>query len=161
MREATIADIPAIIRLWRMFYEEALFQICRIPFNAESVLETVANISNKGIVFVAEIDDRIVGVIMGMILPFGWNKNYILAMEAIWYVEKEYRGNLLGVKLLDSFEEAGKEKGATHIAMGHMEYMDGKTRKPILSDKGWITTSQYYRKKGYKIMEQHYIKELK
>ncbi len=162
LRKANINDVISIVYLWKLFYEESFYQICKIPFDNYSTVETVTNMVNNPsfIALVAEIEEEIVGVIIGTILPFSWNKNYFLSIEAIWYVKKEYRGNSIGIRLLEEYENISRSKGATHIEMGHMEYLDDQTRKPILDSKRWITTGEYYKKKGFKIMEQHYIKEI-
>ena len=94
---------------------------------------------------VAEIDNRVIGVIAGF--P---GENLVdgtpIFQEAIWYVLPDYRR--YGIKLLKEFEKLIKEKGFNRMVIAQM----GNLKFDKLR--------HFYERIGYTMMEVQYIKEL-
>lgn len=68
------------------------------------------------------------GVILGVLYPLFYNPDILVAQELGWWVEPEYRGTSLGIKLLKDFEKKAKELGAKKIIMF---YLDAQTPDKI------------------------------
>jgi GNAT superfamily N-acetyltransferase len=69
-----------------------------------------------------------------------------MAVETFWFVHPDHRGQ--GLSLLVEFEKWGKREGCQTLAMIHM--VDS------FPDK----LETLYRRRGYKLIEKHYLKEI-
>lgn len=144
IRIATIEDLPKLGNIAKEFYSSSEhlddFNIEIFASNWENFIE-----SGVGIIFLLINNGDIIGVLGGIKYP-DVNSNQLIATELFWYVEKEHRGQ--GGKLLKEFEEWAKLEGCKKIIMVHMtDFMPDKL-------------SVIYRRKGYKKMEVHYVKEV-
>ena len=88
------------------------------------------------------------GLILGIVYPYIFNPQILIAQELGWWVEPEYRGTTVGVRLLKEFELQARKKGANKIIMAslHNEYKD--------------KLASIYNKLGYAPLEYMYIKDL-
>jgi RimJ/RimL family protein N-acetyltransferase len=85
-----------------------------------------------------------VGMIAGMSTPFPFGP-HLLASEIVWWINEDKRGSGEGKELIEAFEYWAKEKaGCTIVTMTSLDDNLGK----------------YYEKKGYKLYERAYMKEL-
>ena len=66
-------------------------------------------ILGAGIVYVAEVDKTIVGMIIAMKSPSPWFPNQITLKELMLYTLKEYEGIGIGSKLLKAYNDKAKE----------------------------------------------------
>lgn len=90
--------------------------------------------------------DPPIGMAGAMISPAFFNEKELYACELFWWVNPEARG--VGKELLDALEVAVKERGATHLAMLCLENMEPEK------------VGQMYARRGYKLVEHSYMKEL-
>lgn len=88
------------------------------------------------------------GAILGLVFPHWWNPSILVAQELGWWVEPEYRGGTLAIRLLNRFEEAAKAKGASKIMMICLEAVE--------PDK----VEKIYLKKGYAKLERIFSKDI-
>lgn len=100
-------------------------------------------LSNPNIIFCGEPGK---GLIMGIVYPYFANPNIIIAQELGWWVEPEYRKSTLAYRLINSFEQEAKNRGAHKIIMICLH-----TQKPT-------EIGRLYVKKGYKPLEYSFIK---
>lgn len=70
----------------------------------------------------------------------------IIAVETYWYVMPEHRG--VGIQLMEHFEQWAKDNGCDAVAFVH------------LSDSMPEILQKVYEKRGYKLIEQHFLKEI-
>lgn len=87
------------------------------------------------------------GAILGLVFPHWWNPSVLVAQELGWWVEPEYRGTSVGIRLLKQFEIRVAELGATKVMMICLEALE--------PDK----VEQIYTKLGYTKLERIFIKE--
>ena len=101
--------------------------------------------SGVGVVFVIVKDGAVVGGIGGLKGP---DLHYprTIAVETFWFVLPEHRGE--GLKLLAEFERWAVEKKCDCVAMIH------------LSDSHPKVLEKIYKRKGYHLVENHYLKVL-
>lgn len=147
IRKANILDKEDIKLLIDKFYEESLKDL-GMKFTDYTIDKTIDNFVTNHIVILAQDGDKIIGVIGGLLVPSIFDETEIIAQEAMWYIDKEYRKGTLGTDLLLVFEEVAKELGVNHIVMVCM----GNLNFEILN--------RYYTKNGYKLMENQFIKTI-
>lgn len=84
-----------------------------------------------------------VGLIAGAVTPcmFG---DLLVATEVAWWVEPEHRKSNIGRELLDAFEFWGQRVGCKLITLSSLDESVGK----------------YYEKRGYRLQEHAYVKEI-
>tara|TARA_R100000808_G_C2110295_1_gene124591 strand:- start:388 stop:870 length:483 start_codon:yes stop_codon:yes gene_type:complete len=94
------------------------------------------------VIYVAEIDDEIIGVASGSVEEHHWT-NYMWGTEDVWFVKKEHRRGKAGIKLFDKLMEWFKSNKAQRIQMTHY------TWNPGIKD--------FYDKQGFKPYEICYV----
>lgn len=100
-----------------------------------------------GAIWKLEIDGKLAGGFGGMIHP-DMNDGELVAQEAFWYVIKEHRGGMQGVRLKHAFEDWAAMKGAKRILMTHL--------KCSMPEK----LKAFYERQGYREMETTYVKDI-
>lgn len=70
----------------------------------------------------------------------------MIAVETFWFVAPEHRG--IGIHLLNAFEKWAKENGSDKTAMIH------------LTDSMPERLKRLYLKRGYRLIEKHYVREV-
>jgi len=147
IRQAVLDDTEATLALIEEFYEESLKEY-GLSFKVETLIDTIFNFITNHIGLVAEKDGKIIGVIGGVVMPSIFDKDQKIAQEVIWYITKEERKGTMGIRLLKAFEEECVKRGAKFISMIYMGN--------LLSDE----LKRFYEKLSYKLMENHFIKEV-
>lgn len=147
IRKATQSDIPAIVELGISFHEEIEFAWFS-PVNVEDWEATVKNMVETGIVFVAEDEGDVVGIVCGGIYPCYFNYARKIGQELVMYIDSAHRHGSIGRKLIKAFEEEAKRLGAHVVVVG------AKTKFAI--DK----ISNVYARLGFNEMERTYAKEM-
>lgn len=102
---------------------------------------------DSGILQVAEVDGKVVGVIGGVVYPYFCNFDYTLATETTFYVAPEFRNTKAGPLLLEQFEKIAAQLGATFVLLG-------KITSPDMASE--LRTAR----KGYSSAEVHFIKRV-
>ena len=150
IREATIEDLKEIVRLGKSFFDDALYYL-DIEYNPIDVWKTldVLRKDDNGILLVAEVDGKIVGMIAGAISTWYFNIQYKFGQEIFWYMSPAYRGTILGIKLLKELEKQAKSKGCSKWCM-ISEYHMGNSEE----------LDKLYKRCGYINHETSYIKDL-
>ncbi len=101
--------------------------------------------TGAGGLFVLEEDGKMLGAIGAIAYPCP-NNGETIAAEMFWYVRREHRGR--GLRLFDAFEAWAKAKGARRLAMVHLLELTP------------AALERFYRSRGYRAVEVHYIKEV-
>lgn len=144
IRQATIADLPAMNDVALEFYEESEslhgFKIERF-----TALWTELLNCELGVIFVLD-DGEIEGVIGGMVHPDAYGGD-LVAEEFFWFVRKRSRGGFGAFRLYRSFKRWAEDNGALSIQM--VELLDTSTG-----------LGETLRRMGYKPIEMRYAKSL-
>jgi N-acetylglutamate synthase-like GNAT family acetyltransferase len=142
IRKAKINDIESVFRLGDQFSKESKF----VDYDKEIFKKnwTVFIEQDIGVIFISEMDNKTVGMIGG--IKFSCvNTGKMIASELFWFVDPEYRG-FEGIKLLKEFENWAKYD-CDKITMVYLQ--------DLMPDK----VKGLYKKRGYELLETHYIKE--
>ena len=145
IRQATATDVDAMLALGAGFFDFSQFAQF-VPFDPAGARASIAAAVDTGIAFVAEIDGRIIGAIMGILCPIWFNPSARLAAELGWWVDEGFRGSMAGVRLLQAFEAAAKEAGAVAVSMSD------------LSAGGTWPAARLFERLGYTVVERCQMK---
>jgi hypothetical protein len=91
--------------------------------------------------------EKIVAALGMAIVPDGFSGR-CTALEQFWYVTPEGRKTRAGVELFYRFEKIGIARGAKKLVMVHLANLTPKRLQ------------EFYEKRGYKLVEQTFWKEL-
>lgn len=119
VRNATLADVPAIVAMSAKFYPTTHYATWT-DMDAESVAEQATALVNSHIFLLSEDEQGITGMLGAYVLPFMFNKHAPCAYEVVWWVSPDARGARCGRTLLRSLDEPARDIGARRIVMAHM-----------------------------------------
>ena len=142
IREALISDTNNIARFMKRFEKETDF----VKVDVEHTRDKYINLMNKGVatLFILEDNDgKMIGG-LGCVVGDDLHTPRKIAVETYWLVDKNHRGG--GIRLLKHFELWAENKGYIP-AMVH------------LTDSYPEELEHLYTRRGYKLIEKHYIKE--
>ena len=120
IRATTLLDIPNILTLTRTFYEQTSYNKWA-AFDDESVTTLINALRTRGILFVAQVDDALVGIIGAMSMPYMFNTEFTSVYEVIWYVDPAHRKTSLGIDLLKRADQMCALKGWKSFQMTRLE----------------------------------------
>lgn len=115
MREAVLADVPALVQMGQRFRQETAYadRLRNNPEQMTALAEKLIADAN-GVVFVTERDGVLVGMI-GLLLFAHHLSGDLTVGELFFWVEPEHRGH--GVRLLRCAERWARAMGATTMQM--------------------------------------------
>lgn len=143
IRPARYEDLLGIEKLIFEFHEESLKEY--LSFDSKTIRQSILDYIDK---YIMLVDDKLTGIIAGIIAPSIFDSKDIIAQESIWYISKEHRKGRLGLELLHAFEGKAKELKATKIIMIHMDNLNGDLMEKL------------YTHRGYKRLEWNFIKDV-
>lgn len=119
VRNATLADVPAIVAMSERFY--ATTSYCAwADFNPATVEALASNLADNHVMLVAEDASGVCGMVGLFVAPFMFNADKVGAYEVVWWVNPDAQGQGAGKALLAAIEPACKAKGADVIQMVHL-----------------------------------------
>jgi len=136
-RHMEAADIPVMIELGAEMHEESAFS--RLDYDKEKCFDLgIRYLSNpeKYFSYCAYEGDELVGMFMGYLSPYYFG-NDLLANDILWYVKKERRGSMMGLRLLKAFRVWAKERGASEVCIGVSTAVDVDRTHELLSRMGF------------------------
>ena len=146
IRRATNNDVGVIVEMSEKFYvHTSYYNMSKIPMNKEDVGALARHLISSGLMHVAELDGKVVGMIGVILIPFMFNADHVHAGEVVWWVEPEAQSAGIGKALLASIEGPAKAAGATHIQM-----------VDLVSSGGHV--AKLYEAFGYQLTERAYTK---
>lgn len=145
IRKGTINDFLELELLCAEFWKSSPVDV---PYKEGSALFYLQLALDCELLFVAEKDGLLVGIIAACITPLMGNNDYNLAAELVWYVDPKHRTGRTGMMLKNVMEIAAKEKGCHFMSMMYMKSSMPETIKSI------------YEKSDYQPAEQTYLRVL-
>lgn len=135
IRVATESDINAVLDMALKFVKNTGYKDI---YNEYKVTSMILYCMEHGIVLMHDY-----GFVMGLADQFIYGSTS-MATELAWWVDPDHRGDGVGKELLEGFESWAKSIGCSYVTMISIDDNVGK----------------YYEKKGYKLYERAYMKEL-
>jgi len=146
IRPAKQEDLRRLIEMSERFYPFTSYNTkSKIPLDIDATAMLASTMIDNHVVLVAEVEEKVVGVIGVILMPFIFNPAYTHAGEILWWVEPEHIGEGLGRQLLRAAEQVCKEKNVTHIQMIDIEC------SPVRAET-------LYRSEGYELTERSFTK---
>jgi N-acetylglutamate synthase-like GNAT family acetyltransferase len=136
IRRARPSDLPSIVAMVGDFIQGTQYRSI-LPFLPDTILELADRVLQVGVIFVAEVDDRLVAMIAGFAVdePIGRRK---MLDELAWWVDPAYRRGSVGPKLLRCWEEWARQAGLEMVKMiapaespGVGEFLQRRGYQPI------------------------------
>lgn len=137
------SEIVAVVTVAANFSDESKYVVVDIDITSNSYWSFIE--SGIGCIFLLKDQDKIVGGLGAIKYP-DLHSGVLTAVETFWYVLPEYRGE--GLKLLDAYEQWASDNNCGKMAMIHMVDSMPKALEKL------------YTRRGYQLIEKHYVKEV-
>jgi hypothetical protein len=149
VRKATETDLPKYIVLAESFHMASPMHGV-IGFDAAGYSQFyLSSLQNDSVgIWLAEIDDEIVGICGALVYPMYFNPSALVVQELWWWLTPASRGSGAGGKMFKQIEQWSKEKDASALFMIALE--DSRAKK----------MENLYIRAGFKPMERTFIKEV-
>ena len=142
IRETRLDDIPYILPLVREFAREVGNEFLYENYRDKPAAALLASLVTKGILLVAEKDEKIVGVIGATITGNIWNPHVKQVDEIIYYVLPDHRETRLGWMLIREYDKRTKDFPIATLKLMH--------NSPDLT--------KHYNKMGYVELERTFLR---
>lgn len=149
IRKVNINDYNGVINLYKQLYDaekvfdDNLARTYKVDENEEKKIKKRIK-SRKEIFLVAELDDKIVGLIDGYIIESIHFKENVAYLDHLC-VDEKYRNNDIGSKLIEEFSKISKTKGAKYIKLNAFE--NNEPAVNLYNKQGFEKYSIFYMKK--------------
>ena len=141
-RHAVEADIPQIVAMGSRFIDSEYAGY--LTFSPRTIADFAQRlITGAGVVFLAEAETRIVGMMAMTTYPHPFSGETI-ATEVVWWMEPEARGGSAALRLFAESEAWARSQGATKLQM--------------IAPSDHV--AQFYERIGFERIEVHYQKAL-
>ena len=118
IRDATLDDIPELLRMGREFYNVSGYSDLG-EYNPDLLIKTIEILINSGTLLITDG-----GMIGWLNFPL-YMTGDIVSQELFWWVDEEKRSTGISKKLLKCAEEKSKEQGAKAMMMLCLDRLDG------------------------------------
>lgn len=139
----TKEDVYQVAAFMKQFEQATNFVDVDVEYTASRYWQMVE--SGIATMFILEQDSEMIGGLGAIKFP-DLHDGRMTAVETYWFVSPEHRGK--GLKLFDAFEIWGEESGCKKLAMIH------------LADSYPDILEKLYERRGYKLVEKHYVRYL-
>ena len=149
VRKATEVDLPEYIKLAQAFHTASPMHGSidfDVPGYSQFYLSSIQN-DSVGI-WLAEIDNVIVGICGALVYPLYFNPLALVVQELWWWLTPASRGSGAGGQMFKQIEQWAKDKNASALFMIALE--DNRAKK----------MENLYIRAGFKPMERTFIKEV-
>jgi N-acetylglutamate synthase-like GNAT family acetyltransferase len=149
VRKATEADLPEYIKLAQAFHTASPMHgsiSFDVPGYSQFYLSSLQNDSVG--VWLAEIENNIVGICGAVAYPLYFNPSALVVQELWWWLTPASRGSGAGGQMFKQIEQWAKDKDASALFMIALE--DNRAKK----------MENLYIRAGFKPMERTFIKEV-
>jgi GNAT superfamily N-acetyltransferase len=149
VRKAIATDLEQYVKLARDFHEASpMHGVADFDKQGYSnfFLQSIID-PNIGI-WLAEIDNEIVGITGALVYPLYFSPTNLVAQELWWWLTPASRGSGAGGKMFKQIEQWAQEKGAKALFMIALE--DDRAAK----------MEKVYARAGFKPLERTFIKEV-
>jgi N-acetylglutamate synthase-like GNAT family acetyltransferase len=148
IRKATPFDMPALVALMRGYVAEAPMEVLKDEaMHDQPYIEALLASLMAGRGFIL-IDDRGRGFIAAVINSNVWCPSLMELHELAWWVQPEHRGGTLGGRLWKAFDLLAQD------------YLDCGRAQIVCSSVIANSPKINYTKRGYRLMQTTYFKEL-
>jgi len=137
-REASSLDAAAVTDLAQQFHSQSYQRV--IDFNWDKMCDWVDDriCSDDSLVLGCWSGKDLAGCIIGMTFQHPYSDT-LVAGDYIWYVKPEYRGGMIGVRLMRIFEDWARDAGASQILTGATSGVNTERGAALLARLGYVS----------------------
>ena len=104
IRQANKFDIPFIIEMLKHYRDNAPLEVLRAANDEEYIEKLLSELlAGLGFIFLAEKDNKIIGMLIAGMIPNLWNPKVKQCSEIAYWVEPEHRGGTAAYRLIKSY----------------------------------------------------------
>lgn len=144
IRMATIEDAAVLTAMGRDFMQYSEYR--NIQVTDEQLQAGIAQIIAFECSFVAEMDGRVIGAILGVTGPLWFAAHVRTAIELAWWVDPAYRITSAGIRLLKTFEDHARHLDVQYIAMSDLVVQGDTPVARLLGRMGYSVTERMHTK---------------
>jgi GNAT superfamily N-acetyltransferase len=144
VRLAVEADIPEIVRMGRLFWNQTPYR--DVVYCPDSIAFISQQMMDQGLLLFAEVEGKPAGSVGAMASPLYANRTVMVAAELWWWVEPEYRNTGIGKLMLMEMEKAAKEAGVYRFAMMAFEEIELEKAAAVYRKFGYVPTERSFGK---------------
>lgn len=144
IRIATQDDLDAIMEMGEKFYNESPYAEVK-PFNYKGMEDYAKELIDNHYMLLAEKEDGAVGMAASYITNMPINPDIFVATEVVFWVDPEYRGTSVAIRLMLALEDA------VNTEEPDVKFMSALSTSPPV-------TERLYNKLGYHRVETAYMK---
>lgn len=147
IRTVTPDDLDSLLRMAHAFHSASHVSES-LPLCDKSFVNSIVNMlsDGRGMVFVAERDGELCGMIGVMLSRHWFNESLLLASDMFWWVDDSARGSSAGLKLLNAAESWAKECGCYMMVMAHTPTIQPEKVHNLYIRRGYAQQDTYYAK---------------
>ena len=144
IRPAKHEDVPRIIELGHLLHQTSSY--ARMNFDPEKAARFITSlIDGVGVVFVAEVSGVVVGGIAGGVTE-QWFSNDLLAYDYSFFIDPAARSSITATRLMLTFIEWSRIKGAKNIQMGITTGMHVEGTAEFYRSMGFVDAGLFFNK---------------
>lgn len=116
IRPAIHSDVPRLVELATLLHATSDYSkqaFC--PMKTGEFFHSLIN--GQGVIFVAEVSGEVIGGMAGGVID-QWFSNDLIAYDYSLFVEPSRRTGIIAVRLIQTFKEWARIKGAKQLHMG-------------------------------------------
>jgi GNAT superfamily N-acetyltransferase len=149
VRKAIATDLEQYVKLARDFHKASpMHGVADFDEQGYSIFFLQSIIDPNIGIWLAEIDNEIVGITGALVYPLYFSPTNLVAQELWWWLTPASRGSGAGGKMFKHIEQWAQEKGAKALFMIALE--DDRAAK----------MEKVYARAGFKPLERTFIKEV-
>ena len=133
---ARYTDAAEVTEVCKMFHAESWQRFADFDFDRMQQWVTERIDTDDSEIFTAWDNNLLVGCLVGMAYYFPYSKT-LVGGDYIWYVVPEYRGGMIGVRLMKMFEEWARGVGAVNICTGATSGINSERGALLLQRLGY------------------------
>lgn len=144
-------EVVQAVNLGQDMWGEGSFKVTG-TYNTHAALEFASHAVNQhlsgGLFYfkVAVRDDKVVGMMIGQLVPFFFCPDKTMAVDHIVYVDPNYRGSSIAYRLVKDFEEWARKKSAIQISFGVSTGVKIEKTHDFYTKMGYNHTGGIYKK---------------
>ena len=146
VREATPLDILLLGSVYEAYEEELEGYGGLIPdrdFALGNLARTISD--DAGILLLAFDGTKVVGFMWGSLAQMPWSPT-LLAQDYLYYVHPDYRGKLIGKKLINSYVLLAQQKGAEYINLSIGSGINEQSTSKLIEHCGFSRLGTAFRR---------------
>jgi GNAT superfamily N-acetyltransferase len=145
IRPAREGDFARIAEMGEAFWNLTPYARA-IPYAPSAVVHYSAMMLEHGVLYVVEVDGKVVGSAGALFMPALGNLDYKVGAELFWWIEPEHRNAGTGTALLNALESGARTVGATILSMMAFENLSPERVGAIYERHGYVRSERTYSK---------------